>query len=214
MATGTHPVSTEANVANILSDELFNNNPIHMPMEILLGNPPTTTINATTQAINLNALDTSAIELDEAIDRILQLPSVASKNFLITIGDRSVTGMVARDQFVGPWQTPVADCAISTSDYTGYKGEIMSLGERAPLALCDANAAARMTIGEALTNMLGGYVQDISHISLSANWMSASGHFGEDAKLFEAVKAVGMDLCPELGLTVLIDGGEEIFKHR
>ena len=186
----------------ILSDELFNNNPIHMPMEILLGNPPTTTINATTQAINLNALDTSAIELDEAIDRILQLPSVASKNFLITIGDRSVTGMVARDQFVGPWQTPVADCAISTSDYTGYKGEIMSLGERAPLALCDANAAARMTIGEALTNMLGGYVQDISHISLSANWMSASGHSGEDAKLFEAVKAVGMDLCPELGLTV------------
>jgi phosphoribosylformylglycinamidine synthase len=136
----------------ILSDELFNNNPIHMPMEILLGNPPTTTINATTQAINLNALDTSAIELDEAIDRILQLPSVASKNFLITIGDRSVTGMVARDQLVGPWQVPVADCAISTSDYTGYKGEIMSLGERAPLALCDASAAARMTIGEALTN--------------------------------------------------------------
>jgi hypothetical protein len=115
--------------------------------------------------------DTSAIELDEAIDRILQLPSVASKNFLITIGDRSVTGMVARDQLVGPWQVPVADCAISTSDYTGYKGEIMSLGERAPLALCDASAAARMTIGEALTNMLGGYVQDISHISLSANWM-------------------------------------------
>lgn len=186
----------------ILSDELFNNNPIQIPMAVLLGNPPKTTINATTQAINLNALDTSTIELDEAITRILQLPSVASKNFLITIGDRSVTGMVARDQFVGPWQVPVADCAISTSDYTGYKGEIMSLGERAPLALCDANAAARMTISEALTNMLGGYIQDIAHISLSANWMSASGHVGEDAKLFEAVTAVGMDLCPELGLSV------------
>ena len=186
----------------VLSDELFGDTPIDMPMSVLLGNPPKTSIEAITQDINLNPLDTSNIHLDEAINRILQLPTVASKNFLITIGDRSVTGMVARDQFVGPWQVPVADCAISIADYVGYKGEIMSLGERTPLALCDANAAARMTIGEALTNMLGGYVADIHDISLSANWMSASGHTGEDAKLFEAVKAVGMDLCPELGLTV------------
>ncbi|SMN10894.1 Phosphoribosylformylglycinamidine synthase, synthetase subunit / Phosphoribosylformylglycinamidine synthase, glutamine amidotransferase subunit [uncultured Candidatus Thioglobus sp.] len=186
----------------ILSDDLFDNNPIQMPMTVLLGNPPKTEIKATTQDINLNALASDDIQLEEAISRILQLPSVASKNFLITIGDRSVTGLVARDQFIGPWQVPVADCAISLSDYSGYKGEIMSLGERAPLALCDANSAARMTIGEALTNMLGGYVEDIHHISLSANWMSASGHMGEDAKLFAAVKAVGMDLCPELGLTV------------
>ena len=186
----------------VLSDKLFENTPIDMPMSVLLGNPPKTSIDATTQDISLNPLDTSDINLDEAISRILQLPTVASKNFLITIGDRSVTGMVARDQFVGPWQVPVADCAISISDYVGYKGEIMSLGERTPLALCDANAAARMTIGESLTNMLGGYVEDIHDISLSANWMSASGHKGEDAKLFEAVKAVGMDLCPELGLTV------------
>ncbi len=186
----------------ILSDSLFENNPIEMPMAVLLGNPPKTSINAITQPVKLNPLDTKSIKLNDAIARILQLPSVASKNFLITIGDRSVTGMVARDQFVGPWQVPVADCAISISDYTGYKGEIMSLGERAPLALCDANAAARMTIGEALTNMLGGYVEDIHHISLSANWMSASGHKGEDSKLFAAVRAVGMDLCPELGLTV------------
>ncbi len=186
----------------ILSDALFDNNPIEMPMAVLLGNPPKTTIDATTQNIKLNTLDSSNITLDEAIHRILQLPSVASKNFLITIGDRSVTGMVARDQFVGPWQVGVADCAISVSDYTGYKGEIMSLGERAPLALCDAKSAARMTIGEALTNMLGGYVENINHISLSANWMSASGHQGEDAKLFEAVQTVGMDLCPALGLTI------------
>ena len=186
----------------VLSDELFGDTPIDMPMSVLLGNPPKTSIEAITQDINLNPLDTSNIHLDEAINRILQLPTVASKNFLITIGDRSITGMVARDQFVGPWQVPVADCAISIADYVGYKGEIMSLGERTPLALCDANAAARMTIGEALTNMLGGYVEDIHDISLSANWMSASGHTGEDAKLFEAVKAVGMDLCPELGLTV------------
>jgi phosphoribosylformylglycinamidine synthase len=186
----------------ILSDSLFENNPIEMPMAVLLGNPPKTSINAVIQAIKLNDLDTSSIQLEQAISRILQLPTVASKNFLITIGDRSVTGMVARDQCVGPWQVPVADCAISLADYSGYQGEIMSLGERAPLALCDANAAARMTIGEALTNMLGGYVEDIHHISLSANWMSANAHKGEDAKLFEAVKAVGMDLCPELGLTV------------
>ena len=186
----------------VLSDELFGDTPIDMPMSVLLGNPPKTSIEAITQDINLNPLDTSNIHLDEAINRILQLPTVASKNFLITIGDRSITGMVARDQFVGPWQVPVADCAISIADYVGYKGEIMSLGERTPLALCDANAAARMTIGEALTNMLGGYVADIHDISLSANWMSASGHTGEDAKLFEAVKAIGMDLCPELGLTV------------
>jgi phosphoribosylformylglycinamidine synthase len=186
----------------VLSDELFSDTPINMPMSVLLGNPPKTSINAITQEINLNSLDTSAIKLDDAINRILQLPTVASKNFLITIGDRSVTGMVARDQFVGPWQVPVADCAISISDYVGFKGEIMSLGERTPLALCNANSAARMTIGEALTNMLSGYVEDIHDISLSANWMSASGHPGEDSKLFEAVKAVGMDLCPELGLTV------------
>lgn len=186
----------------ILSDSLFANNPIEMPMAVLLGNPPTTLINTNTQPANLNPLDTKNIQLDKAISRILQLPTVASKNFLITIADRSVTGMVARDQFVGPWQVPVADCAISIADYMGYKGEIISLGERAPLALCDANAMARMTIGEALTNMLGGYVEDIHHISLSANWMSANGHKGEDAKLFEAVQAVGMDLCPELGLTV------------
>ncbi len=186
----------------VLSDELFSDTPINMPMSVLLGNPPKTNINAITQEINLNSLDTSAIKLDDAINRILQLPTVASKNFLITIGDRSVTGMVARDQFVGPWQVPVADCAISISDYVGFKGEIMSLGERTPLALCNANSAARMTIGEALTNMLSGYVEDIHDISLSANWMSASGHPGEDSKLFEAVKAVGMDLCPELGLTV------------
>ena len=186
----------------VLSDELFDNNPIDMPMAVLLGNPPKTQINATTPQDQLVAFDESEIKLDEAIERILQLPTVASKNFLITIGDRSVTGMVARDQFIGPWQVPVADCAISLADYSGYCGEIMSMGEKTPLALIDARSAARMTIGEALTNLLGGYVEDIHHISLSANWMSASGHPGEDAKLFEAVKSVGMELCPELGLTI------------
>ncbi len=186
----------------LLSDSLFKNNPINIPMSILLGNPPKTSIKAQTSDIKLNSFDTSNIKLDDAIDRILQLPSVASKNFLITIGDRSITGMVARDQFVGPWQVPVADCGISLADYSGYQGEIISIGERAALSLGNAESAARMTIGEALTNMLGGYVADIHHISLSANWMSASGHQVEDAKLFAAVKTVGMNLCPELGLTI------------
>ncbi|WP_190600739.1 phosphoribosylformylglycinamidine synthase [Candidatus Vesicomyidisocius sp. SY067_SCS001] len=186
----------------ILNDKLFNNIPINIPMTVLLGNPPKISINAKSSTDILNILDTSNIKLDDAITRIIQLPSVASKNFLITIGDRSVTGMIARDQFIGPWQVPVADCAISIADYVGFKGEIMSLGERAPLALCDARCAARMTIGEALTNMLGGYVEDIHHINLSANWMSASGHENEDVKLFEAVKAISMDLCPKLGLTI------------
>ncbi len=186
----------------ILNDELFNNSPINMPMTMLLGNPPKISIYAQTKMLNLDPFDSTNISLDAAIFRILQLPSVASKNFLITIGDRSITGMVARDQLVGPWQVAVADCAISLADYTGYQGEIMSLGEKAPLALCSAKAAARMSIGEALTNMLGGYVENISDINLSANWMSASAHPGEKAKLFAAVKTVGMDLCPELGLTI------------
>jgi len=186
----------------VLSDELFQNNPIDMPMTVLLGNPPKTIKDATTLDQQLNSIDTSKIKITDAIQRILQLPTVASKNFLITIADRSVTGMVARDQLVGPWQVPVADCAISLADYAGYQGEVMSIGEKTPLALCDAKSAARMSIGESLTNMLSVYIEDIKHISLSANWMSASGHPGEDVKLFDAVEAVGMELCPDLGLTV------------
>ena len=186
----------------VLDDALFDNTPINMPMSILFGNPPKTKINAQTLSSNLKAINTNNITLDDAITRILQLPTVASKNFLITIGDRSITGLVARDQMIGPWQVPVADCAISIADYVGFKGEIMALGEKTPLALCDAVAAARMSIGEALTNMLGGYVERLEDINLSANWMCASGHPGEDAKLFAAVKTVGMELCPALGLTI------------
>jgi len=186
----------------VLSDELFQNNPIEMPMTVLLGNPPKTIKDVNSIDCQSSPLDISKITITDAIQRVLQLPTVASKNFLITIGDRSVTGMVARDQMVGPWQVPVADCAISLADYSGHQGEVMSIGEKTPLALCDAKSAARMSIGESLTNMLSAYVEDIKHISLSANWMSASGHPGEDVKLFQAVEAVGMELCPELGLTV------------
>ncbi len=185
-----------------LEDGEFNNHPIDIPMQLLFGKAPKLLKNIHASAPKLCAFDPSQIKLPEAIERLLQLPTIASKNFLITIGDRSITGLVARDQLIGPWQVPVADCAISLADYAGYRGEVMSIGEKAPLALCDAISAARMTIGEALTNMLGGYVEDIRHISLSANWMSASGHLGEDGHLFAAVQAVGMELCPELGLTI------------
>ena len=186
----------------ILHDDLFGNNPIEIPMQVLLGNPPKTSIDTQTSDKKLYPFKIDGIELDDAIHRLIQLPTIASKSFLITIGDRTVTGMVARDQFIGPWQVPVADCAISIADYDNYFGEIMSMGERTPLALIDAEAAARMSVGEALTNMLGGYVEDMSHISLSANWMSAASHPGEYAKLYQAVEAIGEDLCPKLGLTI------------
>ncbi len=171
-------------------------------MSLLFGSTPKTLINAQSIFNTEIEFSNSEIRLDEAIDRLLKLPTIASKNFLITIADRTVTGLIARDQMVGPWQVPVSDCAISLSDYTGYQGEAMSIGEKTPLALIEASAAARMSVGEALTNLMSAYIEDISHINLSANWMCASGFPGEDSKLYEAVKAIGLELCPALGLTI------------
>ena len=171
-------------------------------MSLLFGSSPKTLKDVKSIVNNEPEFNNTEIKLDEAINRLLRLPTVASKNFLITIGDRTVTGLVARDQMIGPWQVPLADCAISLSDYIGYQGEVMSIGEKTPLALSNAPAAARMSVGEALTNLLGGYIEDISHIKLSANWMCASGFAGEDAKLYEAVNAIGMELCPALGLAI------------
>ncbi len=133
---------------------------------------------------------------------MLRLPAVADKTFLVTIGDRSITGMVARDQMVGPWQVPVADVAVTLADYDGYRGEAMSMGERTPLALLDAAAAARMAVGEALTNVAAAAVERLGDVKLSANWMAAAGHHGEDARLYDAVRAVGMELCPALGVAI------------
>ena len=185
-----------------LEDSYFKNKPIDLDMSLLFGSTPKTLKDVSSILNNEQEFDSSIIKLDEAIDRLLKLPTIASKNFLITIADRSVTGLVARDQMIGPWQVPVADCAISLSDYSGYQGEAMSIGEKTPLSLINAAAAARMSVGEALTNLLSAYIEDISHINLSANWMCASGFPGEDAKLYEAVKAIGMELCPKLGLTI------------
>src|SRR3546814_785618 len=134
--------------------------------------------------------------------RVLAHPTVASKSFLVTIGDRSVGGLTARDQMVGPWQLPVADCAITLADFEGHAGEAMAIGERAPVALIDPAAAARMAVGEAITNLCAAPVESLDRIKLSANWMAAAGHPGEDARLFDAVRAVGMELCPEIDLSI------------
>ncbi|WED21297.1 phosphoribosylformylglycinamidine synthase [Vibrio sp. JC009] len=185
-----------------LEDSHFDNTPIDMPMDILLGKPPKMHRDVKTQKADSPALDASGIELNEAVDRVLRLPTVAEKTFLITIGDRSVTGLVARDQMVGPWQVPVANCAVTAASYDTYHGEAMSMGERTPVALLDFAASARLAVGESLTNIAATDIGDIKHIKLSANWMSPAGHPGEDAGLYEAVKAVGEELCPALGLTI------------
>jgi len=150
----------------------------------------------------LRAFDTSNIDLKEAAARVLRLPGVADKTFLITIGDRSVTGLVAREQMVGPWQVPVADVGVTVAGYETYRGEAFAIGEKAPLALINAPASGRMAIGESITNIAASLIDDISDLKLSANWMAPAGHAGEDAALFETVKAVGMELCPQLGVSI------------
>ncbi|WP_432696361.1 phosphoribosylformylglycinamidine synthase [Marinobacterium sp. YM272] len=185
-----------------LGDTHFENKPVDLPMSVLFGKPPKMHRSVERIAYEVPEFDAGKIDMGEAIERVLKLPAVASKSFLITIGDRSITGQVARDQMVGPWQVPVADCAVTTSSYEGYTGEAMSMGERTPLALVDAPASGRMAIGETLTNLAGAPISDISDIKLSANWMCAAGHPGEDEKLYDTVKAVGMELCPQLGITI------------
>ena len=177
--------------------------PIDLPMDVLFGKPPKMHRDTAHPAPpKWPALQTAALDLHEAGLRVLAHPTVAAKQFLITIGDRSVGGLTARDQLVGPWQMPVADCAITLSGYEGYVGEAMAIGERTPLALLDAAAAARMAVGEAITNLCAAPVESLHRVKLSANWMAACGYPGEDALLFDAVKAVGMELCPELDISI------------
>ena len=186
----------------ILSDTHFGVNPIDLPMSVLFGKPPKIHKDAKSAPLLSKPYDFSEISLDEAILRVIKHPTVASKSFLVTIGDRSITGTVVRDQMVGPWQIPVSDCAVTTSSYDSFTGEGMAMGERSPLALLDAPASGRMAIGEALTNIAGCNINTLSDIKLSANWMSASGHPGEDEKLYRTVETVGMDFCPKLGITI------------
>ena len=186
----------------LVADTHFDNNPVDMPMDVLLGKPPKMTRDVTSTKFDKPALDLEDIDLAEAITRVLSLPTVASKAFLITIGDRSITGMVNRDQMVGPWQVPVADVAVTATDYQGYTGEAMAIGERTPIALVNPAASGRMAIGEAITNVVAANINKLSDMVLSANWMAAAGHAGEDAALFDTVKAVGEEICPKLGICI------------
>ncbi|UTW02554.1 phosphoribosylformylglycinamidine synthase [Amphritea atlantica] len=185
-----------------LSDSHFGNKPVDLPMSVLFGKPPKMHRSVNRISYEVPAFDASGIDLKEAADRVLKLPAVASKSFLITIGDRSITGQVARDQMVGPWQVPVADCAVTTASFDTCAGEAMAMGERTPLALVDSPASGRMAVGETVTNLASARIGDIIDIKLSANWMCAAGHPGEDEKLYDTVKAVGMELCPQLGITI------------
>ncbi len=185
-----------------LDDSHFNNKPIDLPTDVLLGKPPRMHKNVESLKAKGEELDTASFSVADAAERLLRLPSIAEKTFLITIGDRTVTGMVSRDQMVGPWQIPVADNAVTTASYDSYFGEAMAMGERSPVALLNYGASAKMCVGEAITNIASCHIGPMERIKLSANWMAAAGHPGEDAGLYEAVKAVGEDLCPKLGVTI------------
>jgi phosphoribosylformylglycinamidine synthase len=186
----------------VLSDSHFDNSPIDLPMSLLLGKPPKMVRAVQRVSVTQTAFTTSGIDVRDAAYRVLRLPAVASKTFLITIGDRSVTGMVVRDQMVGPWQVPVADVAVTVSDYQAVTGEAMAIGERTPLALLNGAASGRMAVGEAITNIAASSIDTLGNIRLSANWMAPAGHPGEDAILYETVQAVGAQLCPALGIAI------------
>ncbi|MCF6767946.1 phosphoribosylformylglycinamidine synthase [Thiotrichales bacterium 19S11-10] len=193
--------ATEAEVL-VLEDKKNNQKVIDLPLSVLLGKPPKMVKDVKTKANHTTKWDYQKLDLKESIIRVLSLPTVADKSFLITIGDRSVGGLTVRDQMVGPWQVPVADVAVTASGYTSTTGEAMAMGERPTLALMNPQAAARMTIGETITNISAASIEHLSDIKLSANWMAACGYEGEDAKLFEMVKTVGLEFCPELDLTI------------
>lgn len=173
---------------------------VQMPMEVLLGKPPRMHRNVTTVKPDLKPFDAGAVTLKQALYDVLRHPTVANKNFLITIGDRTVGGLVSRDQMVGPWQVPVADCAVTNVNFTGFAGEAMAMGERTPVAVIDAAAASRMAIGEAVMNLAAADIE-LGLVKLSANWMAACGASGEDAKLFAAVKAAS-DFCQSLKISI------------
>jgi phosphoribosylformylglycinamidine synthase len=186
----------------VVNDPVFGNAPVDMELSVLLGKPPKMLRTATHRASNPASFNTKAIDLHEACLRVLRLPAVADKTFLISIGDRTVGGMTARDQMVGPWQVPVADVAVTLAGFHEFCGEAMAMGERTQLALIDPAASGRMAVGEAITNIAAASIAEIGDIKLSANWMAAAGHPGEDAALYDTVRAVGMELCPQLGISI------------
>ena len=185
-----------------LNDALLNEPPVDLPLEVLLGKTPKLHRNASSGTVQPLSNLPGHTSLEDDLYRVLRFPAVGSKSFLITIGDRSVGGLVARDQMVGPWQVPVADSSLSLHSFQGYAGEAMAIGERTPLAVVNSPAAARMAVTEAITNIASAPIAHLSDVRLSANWMAAAGEEGQDAALYAAVKAVGMELCPALGIAI------------
>ncbi len=186
----------------VVADSLFKTQPIDVSVELLFGKPPKMTRQFERQTATTPDLKLSNVKLEEAIERVLKLPAVASKKFLITIGDRTVGGLSVRDQMVGPWQVPVSDVAVTAVSFDSDKGEAMAMGERTPLAVINAPAAARMAVGEAITNIAAADIKHLKDIKLSANWMAAAGTSGQDQQLYDSVKAIGEDFAPALGLTI------------
>ncbi|MDM0047192.1 phosphoribosylformylglycinamidine synthase [Variovorax dokdonensis] len=194
-------VATEERQLMLTQEGGEQDQPVNMPMDVLLGKPPKMHRDVKTVARQFRPLELTGVELQKAAIDVLSHPTVASKRFLVTIGDRTVGGLTHRDQMVGPWQVPVADCAVTLADFKGFAGEAMSMGERTPLAAHDAPASGRMAVAEAITNLLAAPIE-LARVKLSANWMAACGEPGEDAALYETVKAVGMELCPALGVSI------------
>ncbi len=185
-----------------LSDKFLGGVPVDIPMSVLFGKSPKIHKDVKHISKKLKSLTLTDVDLSEAVNRVLSFPAVADKSFLIHIGDRSVTGLVARDQMVGPWQVPVADVAVTASGFHALTGEAMAMGERTPLAVIDAPASGRMAIAESLTNLAATRIESLNKVKISANWMAACGSEGEDAALFDTVKTVGMEVCPELGIAI------------
>jgi phosphoribosylformylglycinamidine synthase len=186
----------------IVHDPLFKNEPVDMPIEVLLGRAPRMTRDVRTVAPSVQIFDANRIDLREAAYRVLRFPAVADKTFLITIGDRTVGGLISRDQLVGPWQVPVSDVGVTIADHYGHAGEAMAMGERTPVAVLNAPASGRLAVAEAITNILAADIRSLSQVRLSANWMAACGEPGEDAALYATVRAVGKQLCPALGIAI------------
>ena len=186
----------------LVTDSLLSATPVDMPIDVLLGKAPRMTRDVQSIRKTPAELSTAGSTIGESLDRLLCLPAIADKSFLITIGDRSVGGMISRDQMVGPWQVPVADVAVSLNSYDGYGGEAMAMGERSPVAVLNAPASGRLAVGEAITNILAADIRSLTDIRLSANWMAACGEPGEDADLYATVRAVGVELCASLGITI------------
>ena len=186
----------------VVEDGQFKNRPVDIDLAVVLGKPPKMLRDVRRGQRKPEPFSLGKISMDSAAHRVMRHPAVAAKHFLVSIGDRTVGGLCARDPFVGPWQVPVADCAVTLLDFTGYAGEAMAIGERTPLALIDAPASGRIAVGEAITNIAAAKIESLSQVKLSANWMAACGYPGEDAALFDTVKAVALELCPALGVSI------------